>query len=224
MATRSYDVEYEDQHPKWLVLNDYDKVHKLMLLAKDEFKIPYEFVLSYDGADLRPKDSLRDLTFNKPNCRIRVRRKSRQQLESETLSQQPLGRIRNAPPNGRASRESLAKVQSSIVGNCDNYITTPRIPGIYQSNRAQNGLVSPRISHTNLRRSSFDMLPFDERHKHAARETNINPTKEIGPVPSRYPTGEYKRDQLNLSFNKDTITNKTNTPVIQTENALDRQS
>ncbi|CAM2712202.1 unnamed protein product [Rotaria socialis] len=224
MATRCYDVEYEDQHPKWLVLNDYDKVHKLMLLAKDEFKIPYEFVLSYDGADLRPKDSLRDLTFNKPNCRIRVRRKSRQQLESETLSQQPLGRIRNAPPNGRASRESLAKVQSSIVGNCDNYITTPRIPGIYQSNRAQNGLVSPRISHTNLRRSSFDMLPFDERHKHAARETNINPTKEIGPVPSRYPTGEYKRDQLNLSFNKDTITNKTNTPVIQTENALDRQS
>ncbi|CAM4894802.1 unnamed protein product [Rotaria socialis] len=224
MATRSYDVEYEDQHPKWLVLNDYDKVHKLMLLAKDEFKIPYEFVLSYDGADLRPKDSLRDLTFNKPNCRIRVRRKSRQQLESETLSQQPLGRIRNAPPNGRASRESLAKVQSSIVGNCDNYVTTPRIPEIYQSNRAQNGLVSPRISHTNLRRSSFDMLPFDERHKHAARETNINPTKEIGPVPSRYPTGEYKRDQLNLSFNKDTITNKTNTPVIQTENALDRQS
>ncbi|CAF1602787.1 unnamed protein product [Rotaria magnacalcarata] len=222
MATYNYDVEYEDQHPKRLIVNDYEKVQKLMNLARDEFEIPYEFVLSYDGNDLLPKHYLRDLTWNKPNCRIRVRRKSRQQLEPGRPSQQPLGRIKNAPPDGWSSREPPTKVQTSIVENCDNDRTTSRILEIYENNRARSKLVSPRILNTNLRRSSCEMPTFDARHEYAARETNINPTKEIGPVTSRHPIGEYKRGQLNLSFNKDTIANKTNTPIIKPTDTLDR--
>lgn len=124
MSERRYAVEcpnHKDGHPKIVPVLAHQNVERFMRNTQRAFNINFDFVLTYNGGDLNPKDQIHEVLPENPDSHIRVRRLSccgpANEAMIETRAEKCLKPIRNAPPNGinlsKTPRPSNLKCNSS---------------------------------------------------------------------------------------------------------------